>query len=204
MSPQYGELRPTSGWDRLTSFGHSCKFQLVSRLARHILVGVSQTLRRWTEGATYIRQGDHHVGHWPTFLVGTVFSGTETAFSALTLLAENQEEHMARKKLSGEVLAWLPVWSEMQMISMVHTADATATPSSLASLKCRWVKPFWCRLTQVVLEKRPLNRCLSSCWNRNLRPNRHLKTDTLICELPFIINVAQYKLYSKLANWNWG
>jgi len=29
--------------------------------------GVSQTLRRWTESATYIRQGDHHVGHWPTF-----------------------------------------------------------------------------------------------------------------------------------------
>ena len=26
-------------------------------------------LRRWTEGATYIRQGDHHVGHWPTYLV---------------------------------------------------------------------------------------------------------------------------------------
>jgi len=22
-----------------------------------------------SEGATYIRQGDHHVGHWPTFLV---------------------------------------------------------------------------------------------------------------------------------------
>jgi len=31
--------------------------------------GVSQTLRRWTEGATYVRQGDHHVWHWPTFLV---------------------------------------------------------------------------------------------------------------------------------------
>jgi len=30
-------------------------------------LGVSQTLRRWTEGATYIRQGGHHVGHWPTF-----------------------------------------------------------------------------------------------------------------------------------------
>ena len=28
---------------------------------------VSQTLRRWTEGATYIRQGGHHVTHWPTF-----------------------------------------------------------------------------------------------------------------------------------------
>jgi len=22
---------------------------------------------RWTEGATYVWQGDHHVGHWPTF-----------------------------------------------------------------------------------------------------------------------------------------
>jgi len=30
------------------------------------VVGVSQTLRRWTKGATYIRQGGHHVGHWPT------------------------------------------------------------------------------------------------------------------------------------------
>jgi len=33
------------------------------------VVSVSQTLRRWTEGATYVRQGDHYVGHWPTFLV---------------------------------------------------------------------------------------------------------------------------------------
>ena len=73
MSPQYGELRPTSGWDRLTSLGYPCKFQLVLHLgsvaARHLVVGISQTLRRWTEGASYIRQGDHHVGHWPTLLV---------------------------------------------------------------------------------------------------------------------------------------
>jgi len=33
------------------------------------VVSVSQTLRCWTEGATYVRQGDHHVGHWPTFIV---------------------------------------------------------------------------------------------------------------------------------------
>jgi len=31
----------------------------------------------------------------------------------------------------------------------------------LASLKSRIVLPFWCRLTQVVLEKRPLNGRLS-------------------------------------------
>ena len=34
-----------------------------------LVVGVSQTLRRWAEGATYIWQGGHHVGHWPTCLV---------------------------------------------------------------------------------------------------------------------------------------
>ena len=38
-----------------------------------LVVCVSQTLRRWTEGATYIRQGGHHVGHWPTFLVSSCF-----------------------------------------------------------------------------------------------------------------------------------
>jgi len=32
-----------------------------------LVVGVSQTLRRWTQGATYIQQGGHHVGHWPKF-----------------------------------------------------------------------------------------------------------------------------------------
>jgi len=33
------------------------------------------------------------------------------AFSALTLLVGRQEGHPAYKKLSGEVLAWLSVWS---------------------------------------------------------------------------------------------
>jgi len=31
------------------------------------VLGVSQTSQRWTESATYVRQGGHHVGHWPTF-----------------------------------------------------------------------------------------------------------------------------------------
>ena len=39
MSSQYGELRPTIGWDWFTSLGHPSKFQRVSRLgsvtARH-------------------------------------------------------------------------------------------------------------------------------------------------------------------------
>ena len=36
------------------------------------------------------------------------------AFSALTLLVGRQEGHPACKKLTGEVLAWLSVWSEVQ------------------------------------------------------------------------------------------
>ena len=36
------------------------------------------------------------------------------AFSALMLLVGRQEEHPACKKLSGGVLAWLSVWSEVQ------------------------------------------------------------------------------------------
>ena len=36
------------------------------------------------------------------------------AFSALTLLVGWQEGHPACKNLSGEMLAWLSVWSEVQ------------------------------------------------------------------------------------------
>jgi len=32
MSPQYGELRPTSGWDQFVSLGHPYEFQQVSHL----------------------------------------------------------------------------------------------------------------------------------------------------------------------------
>ena len=39
---------------------------------------------------------------------------TAAAFSALTLLVGWQEGHPACKKLSGGVLAWLSVWSEVQ------------------------------------------------------------------------------------------
>jgi len=38
----------------------------------------------------------------------------DCAFSALTLLVGRQEGHPACKKLSGGVLAWLYVWSELQ------------------------------------------------------------------------------------------
>ena len=42
---------------------------LAALLHGTMVVGVSQTLQRLTDGATYIRQGVHRVGHWPTFIV---------------------------------------------------------------------------------------------------------------------------------------
>jgi len=39
---------------------------------------------------------------------------TGFAFSALTLLVGRQEGHPTCKELSGGVLAWLSVWSEVQ------------------------------------------------------------------------------------------
>jgi len=47
-------------WSTLANFNGLC---LLAALLHDTVVGVSQTLRRSTEGATYIRQGGHHVGH---------------------------------------------------------------------------------------------------------------------------------------------
>jgi len=40
---------------------------LAALLHSTLVLGVSETLRRLTEGATYIRQADRHAGRWPTF-----------------------------------------------------------------------------------------------------------------------------------------
>jgi len=44
---------------------------------------------------------------------------SQSAFSALTLLVGRQEGHPVCKKLSGGVLAWLSVWSEMHYFSFL-------------------------------------------------------------------------------------
>jgi len=67
---------------------------LAALLHGTLLVGASQ-VAALNRGATCIRQGGHHVGHWPTFLV---FYIHYVAFSALTLLDGRQEGHQACKK----------------------------------------------------------------------------------------------------------
>ena len=83
---------------------------------------------------------------------------TCTAFSALTLLVGRQEGHPASKKLSDGVLAWLSVWSKVQ--TCIWSSWCHCHSLSLASVKSRLVLPFWYRLTWVVLEKGPSNRCV--------------------------------------------
>ena len=62
------------------------------------------------------------------------------------------------------MLVWLSVWSEVQILCIWSSCChcLLKTLSSLAWFKSRLVLPFWYWLTQLVLEKRPLNRCSSS------------------------------------------
>jgi len=54
-------------WGTLANFNG---FRVLAALLHGTpVLDVSQTLQRLTEGATYVRRGGHHVGHWPTFLV---------------------------------------------------------------------------------------------------------------------------------------
>jgi len=74
----------------------------------------------------------------------------------LTLLVGRQEGHPACKKLSGRVLAWLSVWSEVQ--TCIWPTGCHCHSLSLSSVKSRLVLPFWYRLSRVVPEKRTVKR----------------------------------------------
>ena len=76
------------------------------------------------------------------------------AFSALTLLAGQQKGHLACKKLSGGMLAWLTVWDEVQM-----PLPLTISCSS----KSRLVLTFWYQPTQVVWDKIQKSRKTTVC-----------------------------------------
>ena len=71
MSSQYGELWPTSGWDRFCCLGHPCKFQQVSRLD-------------FVTAATSLNRSQHDI--WPSpglvhyiFIFGSSYPVTEFA-----------------------------------------------------------------------------------------------------------------------------
>jgi len=82
---------------------------------------------------------------------------TVLVISALTLLVGRQEGHPACKKLSGGVLAWFSVWTEMP--TCIWPSWCYCHSLSLTSVKSRLILPFWYRLTRVVLDKGLLNGC---------------------------------------------
>jgi len=69
--------------------------------------------------------------------------------------------HVTTVGSNGEVLAWLSVWSEVQTIC-IWSSWCHCHPIISCSSKIQNDLPFWCRLTQVVLEKRLLNGCRST------------------------------------------
>ena len=71
FGPLAAEIDPVV-WGTPANFNGFCI--LAALMHSTVVVGVSQTLRHWTDGATYIRHGGHQVGHWPTFLVFFCFS----------------------------------------------------------------------------------------------------------------------------------
>ena len=141
-------------------------------------VGDSSYTSRWSEIQTFASTQDHwsfrydnvselscpvraptHNSPLIPFLISALYICILFfAFSALTLLVGWQEGHPACKKLSGGVLAWLSVWSEVQ--TCIWPSCCHCYSLSLASVKSSLVLPFWYRLTQVVPEKGPLNGCM--------------------------------------------
>ena len=80
------------------------------------------------------------------------------AFSALTLLVLHQEQHWP-VKIERWGVGGVICGARCRLFAY-GSADATAIPKPrhlLPHLNSRLVLPFWYRLTQVVLEKRPLN-----------------------------------------------
>jgi len=84
---------------------------------------------------------------------------------ALTLLVGRQEGHPACKKLTGGVLAWLSVWSEVQ--TCIWPSCSHCHSLSLASVKSRLVFTTRCYafavLAMVLCPSVCLCLCLSVC-----------------------------------------
>ena len=92
------------------------------------------------------------------YIIHPMYRPSACTFSALTLLVGWQEGHPACKKLSGGVLAWLSVWSEVQ--TCIWPSWCQCHSLSLASVKSRW---FY--LSGIGSpEKWLLNGCVFVCW----------------------------------------
>ena len=133
-----------------------------------------------------------------------------TAFSALALSVGRHEEHPACKKFSDEVLAWLSVCSKVQMICIWSSWCYVPPPHHFLHQNPYWfnlsgagLPPFWCQISPGVLEKRPLNGCLSPLA---LITHCHQHTP-LLCNWPSflkLLHVGKSFLYHSSSGWEFG
>ena len=117
--------------------------------------------------ARYYNLINNALGNWIAIIfystVFLLFGEWWTAFSALTLLVGRQEGHPACKKLSGGVLAWLSVWSEVQ--TCIWPSSCHRHSLSLASIKSRLVFTFLVPAHLGIPGKRAMKRvCVGEWW----------------------------------------
>jgi len=94
-------------------------------------------------------------------------------------------------------MAWLSVWSEVQM-SCMWSSWCHCQPIISCSSKIQNGLPFCCRLTQVVLEKRPLSGYNSS----SLFPSFLPYLDRLSNNLRYQSLYEQFNKCTKVMRWN--
>ena len=136
------------------------------------VLGVSQTLRRWTEGATYIRQGGHQVGHWPTFLVSVeskiTLLLTPSAYlvqlyckRCLTVLVTTTPEPTPRPRIEYQIATWSLVGASIITLIIIASLGITLwlrtraswQPNRLVASQSLLHGDTWC--------------CQPRCWTVN-------------------------------------
>jgi len=120
---------------------------------------------------------------WLDYVINCLqcFAFKIVSFIALTLLLGGRKGIRPVKNRQVRYWrAWLSVWSEVQMIC-VWPCWCYCCPIISCSSKIQIGLPFWCRLNEVVLEKRLLNGCSSSSCVINWRKCVDFYTGTGRC-----------------------
>jgi len=122
MSPQYGELRPTSSWDPFVSLGHPSYFQRLLRLGR---VTAWQSSSERQPNFAALNRGRH-------------------------LCAAGRPSRWALAHISISWLVWLPRYccSIVFIISVLQSADSTFDCHIICNRECDvWAsEKCWARL----------------------------------------------------------
>jgi len=159
-----------------TSLQAETAISLLSKKENHY--GVCLLMGLWCR--TFVsRKLPLHMGQMPTLVILEVWSsvpGEGTNLQSNVLLRHhslmmNNWQHLCtscRNLKLPSVLwhCWMDARKSIHPVKIewwgVGVATAIPKPNHLVPHKSRLVLPFWYRLTQVVLKKRPLNGCSSS------------------------------------------